>query len=108
MGGRGSTLGRKVVTPNPPVSAVGGAQWGVRGHNFSTQWSHCFGFGPSRSLSQGSLSEFSPLSNIAQGPTRRISSVKMYSMGSIIPLACDNANEKTNIRKVVVLMCLQL
>src|SRR6185295_1882113 len=42
-------LGRKVVTPNPPFSAVGGAERGVRGHNFSTQWSHCFGFGPSRS-----------------------------------------------------------
>src|SRR5437868_7943931 len=42
-------LGRKVVTPNPPLSAVGGAQRGVRGHNFSTQWYHCFGFGPSRS-----------------------------------------------------------
>src|SRR5271166_4885138 len=42
-------LGGKVVTPNPPLSAVGGAQRGVRGHNFSTQWSHCFGFGPSRS-----------------------------------------------------------
>src|SRR6266700_545591 len=42
-------LGRKVVTPNPPVSAVGGAQRGVGGHNFSTQWSHCFGFGLSQS-----------------------------------------------------------
>src|ERR1700685_4411392 len=42
-------LGRKVVTPTPPLSAVGGAQRGVQGHNFSTQWSHCFGFGPSRS-----------------------------------------------------------
>src|SRR6185436_18590544 len=42
-------LGRKVVTPNPPFSAVGGAERGVRGHNFSTQWSHCFGFGPSQS-----------------------------------------------------------
>src|SRR5271166_3596306 len=44
----GGPLGRKVVTPNPPLSAVGGAQRGVGGHNFSTQWSHCFGFGPSR------------------------------------------------------------
>src|ERR1700691_3979980 len=42
-------LGRKVVTPNPPLSALGAAQGGLRGHNFSTQWSHCFGFGPSRS-----------------------------------------------------------
>src|SRR5271157_6282198 len=33
-------LGRKVVTPHPPLSASHGAQRGVRGHNFSTQWSH--------------------------------------------------------------------
>src|SRR5271157_5531930 len=58
-------LGRKVVTPNPPLSASHGAQRGVMGHNFSTQWSHCFGFGPSRSLSQGSLSEFTPLSEFS-------------------------------------------
>src|SRR6185503_21038563 len=45
----GGPLGGKVVTPNPPLSAVGGAQRGVGGHNFSTQWSHCFGFGLSRS-----------------------------------------------------------
>src|SRR6185295_3259315 len=32
-------LGRKVVTPNPPFSASHGAERGVRGHNFSTQWS---------------------------------------------------------------------
>src|ERR1700722_6351174 len=58
-------LGRKVVTPNPPLSASHGAQRGVEGHNFSTQWSHCFGFGPSRSLFQGSLSELTPLSEFS-------------------------------------------
>ena len=43
------TIGSKSCDPNPPLSAVGGAQRGVEGHNFSTQWSHCFGFGTSRS-----------------------------------------------------------
>ena len=32
-------LGREVVTSNPPLSASHGAQRGVGGHNFSTQWS---------------------------------------------------------------------